>query len=485
MTLSNRIRSRFKDNLNLCLKDLSMVSCVLERLEGQEQRDVFLAELAGEAQRVASSAPKFEDLPDLLVRASLPDGVEFTNPDLFQKCQDLAVSIFGEWDESAVSTALASYYLGGGGIIRKPIKVDLAETQSVCEDNDGAGEGANVPDETDQVELEGREVLTLGELYMLDESDPDFGALAGLTLAERDGLPDTEFAGPSKTFPVHTLQHAIASIELLGRALVTPNVREEIEETLRQVALYRYGLVVTWVEGDGKEEGGSGGVRESRCAFSPLIIYIEQDGVGETVPLMALKCSTTIQMLKECPEAVITAYMLEDDDAAAFKAYLDGIGPALEFLEGRRNSGDASVSPLFVLNQFAREDRPSLLPVRLGARFLLKFFQKSQEREKEEVKPLLTSLVAVKRELGLADSDICRMSRKYEVFSVSVLKLLLKADQGDANKSGHRLRQVSGHQPAGDPPDTPQVEPVVRSMFDRPQVSVADLGFRLRKAFRC
>jgi polyhydroxyalkanoate synthesis regulator phasin len=59
--------------------------------------------------------------------------------------------------------------------------------------------------------------LTMGALYSLDETDPDFSKEAKLTTKQRDDLPSTAFCGPDRSFPAHDRVHATQGLRMLGR----------------------------------------------------------------------------------------------------------------------------------------------------------------------------------------------------------------------------------------------------------------------------
>lgn len=97
---------------------------------------------------------------------------------------------------------------------------------------------------------ENDEICTLGDLYHLDEDDPDYNTPdnavdtesnteAPLSKKKRDALPDSAFCGPNRSFPAHDLAHAVAGLRLLGRYKGPGNKAKIRACLLRKAAMYR------------------------------------------------------------------------------------------------------------------------------------------------------------------------------------------------------------------------------------------------------
>lgn len=95
---------------------------------------------------------------------------------------------------------------------------------------------------------EADEICTLGDLYGLDNDDPDYTTTyladetaqeKALTTKQRKALPASAFCGPNRTFPAHDLVHAVQGLRMLGRYKGPGNKARIRACLLRKAAAFR------------------------------------------------------------------------------------------------------------------------------------------------------------------------------------------------------------------------------------------------------
>ena len=65
--------------------------------------------------------------------------------------------------------------------------------------------------------------------------------MARLTAAKRNALPDSDFAGPNRTFPVEDKAHQIAAKRLVGRSVKAGNTSKSGAAKIKAKANKRLG----------------------------------------------------------------------------------------------------------------------------------------------------------------------------------------------------------------------------------------------------
>lgn len=207
-----------KNNIAECLKDLSKIPVILEKLE-PTQKVRFFEMLLEKATEILGDVPRksLEDLDDDTLKEFLTvqakDIKELTE-------EDLALLI--------------------------QTKISLNEQKN--EKETPKEDSSKAP----------KEKVTLGSLYNLSEDDPDFLTESKLSTATRDKLPGKAFCGPERSFPVHDKAHAVAAMRLLGR-YKGPGDKKTIEACIKRKAA-KFGV----------------GTKEETLILAPVIIEVNE-----------------------------------------------------------------------------------------------------------------------------------------------------------------------------------------------------------------
>lgn len=383
--MTKKQKTLLQENLTECLKSLDKYPEIKEKLDEAGVSATFEKELKEYAHGIIQE----NELQEIVKAISEGEvsHLEFSNADLFQECQTKARSLVADWNEQAATYALSAYVLQEG------------EVGLRTEAEEGKDENAYV---------------SLGVLFNLSDEDKLRDKEAKLTTAQRKKLPDSVFCGPNRSFPVHDRAHALAALRLLNRAKLSDSQKAKVRACIVRKAK-KFGVGPGAKNKDGENCG---------IAILPIMI-----GVTEETWLYPITVETKeeYQALLEGMEAIAKTYWFDEDQKQAFEAFVKSFEENVDIIFS--SDEDFDPSPLFVEDTSEQKEGDEeekeeatiegVLPLELDVSFLAQFFMKTEWES--DIREYLLPLVAIKRQLGLEDENIRKMTEPYEVFATSVL----------------------------------------------------------------
>jgi hypothetical protein len=316
--------------------------------ENDPTKELFLTELWEACQTVLSSKSLESEL-NRLVEGSTE--TEYKNQELFKECQELSLLVKDNWDNETASLALSLYVLAGGELITVDPEV----------------------------------VLTLGELYGLDEKHTDHSEASPYTSkSEIVFLKD-------RLYPVSTINDFIRTVKYLEEKKETD---KNILDSLKETAKARFQLDLE--------------LSESKFNATLPILTLKLD--EKEIVLIETSSDTPIEM-SELVDTIKASYDLTEDEASKVKTQLECFKSFTDrtlLLEGF----SGTLNPLVL-----ETSRVSTLVETLN--------------KTKSIREYLLPLVGIVRQMKLSNEQIQEFTKGYSCFSDSVLiKLLESLPQG-------------------------------------------------------
>lgn len=297
-------------------------------------------------------APKeYDNLVNDLHEGNELKDYNISDIEAFTKLQDVATEYIGEWNQETASFAVSMYLENGGKLNVIPL-VDEEDTE-----------------------------LTLGSLYLLDESDENYNVEAKLSTKSRDALSDSSFCGPNRSFPVHDKAHAVAALRLLGR--YKGGDKEKIRACIHKKAK-KYGV-------------GSG--ESDEIVLYPFIVESNDQNY---VPLLTIRSVEELDNFIENISTFAECYGLTDELKDSFAENMSKAGDS--FTELLPSSDNCVI-------EMGREN--------------LVHYVLASETNDERID--LVTLVGLVRKGKLNKEDLKSAFEAYNVFGTSVLRKFLES----------------------------------------------------------
>ena len=354
---------KLNEQINSCLTSLDKLADVREALtaEGETVLSEFNVALVSRADELCYEKAT-KTLIEALLKGETTDEAKVNDAELMQKCQDEAMGISNEWDETTAKLAVASYLTRGGTI----------ETS----------------------EEEANKLVTLGELYNLKEGAEWFDKESTISNKQRKTLPDTIFCGENKTYPVTDKASAVRALKL------SESLEGETKDAVRKAvfeAANQFGLIA----------------KEDSFVHTPIMIQtVDSKNEGLTFTPIQIKTVDDAKEALESLPSVQKAYGLEESAVTTVTEFLNDL-----IANEKHLFDNAEFSPLL------EGDNKTSKPLILGNEFLMSYFTKHEFQNDEQT--TLAKFVGLVRKEGMTLEKLEEAGKPYQVFGSTVLKHLL------------------------------------------------------------